>query len=271
MNIENRDAGSEETIDQAVEAKNGAEVKTGKETNQDESIQGGETDPVDGGEDQETEGNGGENGAEASGEEEITKSEPGVDLAKLEENILSKIDERMKASPPPPQPITEEQWVEHETKWGIPRTAIQKNIDLAIRVKNEMKEYVDSKFATIEKDAAIQSLSKEPGFQNISSLRPGMEDFLKDYDAKNHSNPILLKKAAIYARGLSADKKIQQVRNSNEKNRQVLGRIKTGNSDVPGKNGTQKLNDSQRQAAELMGSESEYLKYKKASKQPIAI
>lgn len=240
--------------------------------NDTESQSGNESDLAGNGENQEAGKEAGDVETQGGEPQPSTESNAPLDLNQLKTEIVDSIKEQLKPPEPPPQPITEEQWAQHEQTWGVPRTAIDQTIRIAVKLKSEMQEYVDSKFAALESDAAIGNLAKEPGFSDVGRLKEGIKEFLKDFDPKFHSNPQLLKKAAIYARGLSSQKDIRAVRNTDEKNRQVVNRLKTGKSEGASAPSQKGLTEIQRQAAELLkGGENEYRQLMKMKGKPIAV
>lgn len=247
---------------------NDAQNPTDQEVDKDESIAGGEAGLERGGTHPEDGEDAGaledEGGAEAEGSEPESR----LDVKQIEESLLKKFDERlekMRPPEPPPQPMTEEQWAKHEADWGVPRTTIQKTLDVAIKVQRDMRAYVDEKFSALERDSAISRLAKEQGFADVGRLRSGMDEFLKDFDPKYHADPVLLKKAAIFARGLASQKDIKTMRNSDEKNRQIANRIRPGRSEGGSSHASSRgLTPAQREAAELLeGGEAEYQKISK--------
>lgn len=263
-------------IEQVEGDEHGAQDQEVAETGDTELEPGDNSNPNGGREDQE---NGGEVESVEGGvleEENQPESESKIDLKSIEENILKSIDEKLKANQPAPEqkPLTEEDWERIEGEWGgVPRQAIDRVTRQSVQVFEKMREYVDSKFAAIESESAMSALAKEPGFQDVPRLKAGIKEFLSDFDPKFHTNPGLLKKAAIYARGLISSKDIKAVQSRDERNRQVIRRLKPASNEggSPKGSGSKGLNDMQREAAALLsGGEAEYQKIKNRSNRIIA-
>ncbi len=201
---------------------------------------------------------------EVPGQAEVPESESRIDFDKFKDDILKNIDEKLKPVLEKPQrEISEEEWVKHETDWGMPRTAIDRVTRQSVQVFEKAKEYIDAKLASLEGAQTRANMSKE--FPDINRLKNGMDEFLADFDPKHHNNPNLLRRAAIYARGLASQSDMKRVRTTDEKNRQVAGRIKTGTQEgsrTPSA-GQKPLSSSQREAASMLpGGEAEYNKIK---------
>lgn len=250
--------GPETTEDQTT-------LDTQPESGAEPNIDGGAEDQAVGEETGEVEG-------DVSETPEAAKPDPLIEINKVIEDKFKSLEEKLKPAEPAPPPIPEEKWVESENKWGVPRTAIQETIRVAMQVKNEIKEYVDAQFAELRKDSIMADVAKQNGIANYKSLEPGINEFLSAFDSKHHSNPELLKRAMFYARGMNAPKDVKRIQANDEKNRQVVNRIKTGRADVrpSGVNAQKGLNETQREAAEMIG-ESEYLKIKNNKSRVIAV
>lgn len=268
MNIENpQDNPTQEERD-------GVTTETNQEVDNAQPIEGGDPNLNGGGEDPEAGKAGGENEVPSPGTEEVAEPEPRIEerLQKFEETLLQKFDERLKPITEQPRQITEEQWVEHEKTWGLPRTAIAKTTEQSVKVYNKMKEYVDAELGVFKKDLAINSLARDPKFADINSLRSGIDEFLKDFAPRDHSNPQLLQRGYYYSKGLKSSANVTRARVSDEKNRQIAGRIKTGKPDVNVRNkSTKPLTEAERQVAEMLpGGEKEFRDLKNPARRIIA-
>jgi hypothetical protein len=251
----------------------GPETQENPEARQPELEPGDGTDPIGGGADQAAGETPGEVETDVPEQAEAPESEPRIDFEKFKDDILKNIDEKLKPVTEKPQrEITEEEWAKHEEEWGVPRTTIDRVTRQSVQVFERAKEYIDSKLAALEGAQARANMSKE--FPDINRLKAGMDEFLADFDPKHHNNPNLLRRAAIYARGLASQGDIKRVRTSDEKNRQVAGRIKTGTQEgsrTPS-SAQKPLSSSQREAASMLpGGEAEYNKIKANKSRIIAV
>lgn len=268
MNIEDGVATEEQA--------NGIEAQKNQATINSQPIESDQPDITGGGEDQTNGEDAGvlEETAGAEAESPESKSQASVDLSQFKEEILKEIKETIKPPESAPRQISEEEWAAHEQRVGVPRQAIDFFTRQSVQVYEKLKDYVDQQFASLQKDAALSNVAKEAGITDVARLKPGIDEFLKDFDPRHHNNPALLKKAAIYARGLQSQKDIRTVRNSDEKNRQVVNRLKPGRSEggSAGNPGQKGLTEQQREvAAMLPGGEAEYMKIKANKNRVIAI
>ncbi len=245
-----------------------AAIKTHTEDNQavdeqggDENLNGGGEAPQVGEEGQAEEGTvlpEGE-GAEVQSE----KTDAVAEIQQFKADIMKTLEEKLKPAPEPAKPLTEEDWAHQEQEWGVPRQAIQKQINLAIRVKNEVLEAMESRFAKYELGETIQDFSKTPGYADASRYKKEITEFLKDYDTKHWNNPILLQKAVVYGRGMNAKTNLDKVRNEGERNKKIAG---VARPSAPGAGARRPsapaLNGVQKEVAAMMGGESEYNKFR---------
>ncbi len=184
--------------------------------------------------------------------------------------VADEIIKAVKASFPIPEkvadtvkPMTEEQWVSLEQEWGQPRQTIQKITSQNVQVVNKLIDYIDSKFSKIEVGEAIQNLSKDPGFTDAGRYKDSITDFLSDYEQKHWSNPALLKKAVIYSRGLNANKNVQRARVETERNKKIAGAARPSSpSGGMRRVAAPALTGAHKEVAAIMGSESEYQKFR---------
>lgn len=269
-------ANIEDGVEEKAEVGDGTEIEADPKADKTQPIEGGETDPNRGTEDRADEGSRGEDGEEVLEEEEGAESEPGIDerIEKLE----AKWEEKLKSVQPPadqPRELSEEQWVEHEQRYGVPRQTIKAFTEQTVRAMNalrtEFRQMFQQEVGGFKKDSAISRLAKEPGFADAPSLRTGIDKFLEKFDASHHSNPDLLKTAVIFARGLKSASNVTRARTTDEKNRKVMTRLKTGRPEVGVRTKSSKpLSEMERQAAEIMGDEAEYSKFKNPASRIIA-
>lgn len=209
-----------------------------------------------------------ENGQPLAGDDVAAEGDGDpFDPKAFEENILKKIDERLKpAEAPKPVEFTEEQWAAKEQEFGVPRSAIQRFTGMAVQVHDRIMAAMDARFASIEKEGALRTLSRTKGFEDAQRYPKGIEHFLQKYDPKYHSNPELLKQAVVYARGLAASRNIQRVRVEKERHRTISGAARpaspgngAGATRRPGAGVTRPLTREQRQVMEKFNmSEKEY-------------
>lgn len=208
--------------------------------------------------------------AEASEGEVVEGSEsPGTkvnpELAAFKEEIKAEL---AKLAPPPAvaaevKPLTEEQWVKLEEEWGQPRQTIQRITNQNVKIVKNLTEYIDAKFAKLEVGEAIQEFSKTPGFTDANRYRNDIQEYLQDYEPKHWTNPALLERAVYYARGKNANANIAKVRTDAEKNKKIAGpaRPSSPSSGIK-RTAMPALNGAQKQAAEFMGGENEYNKFR---------
>lgn len=251
---------------------NGTETQEDPQAQQLELEPGNVPDPLGGGEDQAPGETPGEVEAGVSEQAEVPEPESRIDFDKFKDDILKNIDEKLKPVMEKPREITEEEWAKHEAEWGVPRSTIDRVTRQSVQVFEKAKEYIDSKLAALEGAQARANMSKE--FPDINRLKEGMDEFLADFDPKHHNNPTLLRRAAIYARGLASPADMKKARGADEKNRQVVNRLKTGTQEgtrTPSA-GQKPLRSDQREAAAMLpGGEAEYNKIKANRSRIIAV
>lgn len=220
-----------------------ADLNRGAETPQDGAVDSGEEGAVD-----------------ESGEGARTENQP-----QIKEIVDNAIKEAFANIPKPQEPTkqyTEEDWAKMESEWGMPRTAIDRVTRQNVQIVNQIMEHIDSRIAKIEFGNALETFSKQPGFTDATRYRKDIDSFLGNYDPKHWSNPQLLKMAVFYARGVNANGNVQKAMVGAERNRKISGQARPSS---PGggvrRSAMPPLTESQRQAAELMGGESEYRKF----------
>lgn len=206
------------------------------------------------------------------GEKEGSVEEEGADTGAPEpdrlgvvEKTLEEIRAKMNEKPQEkPQPMTNEQWENLETETGMPRRSIEFVTNQNIKVINRLTDLIESRFAKMEVGSAIDSVAKDPQFTDASRYKTEINEFLADYEPRHWTNPALIKKATIYARGLNANKNIQKVRTDQERNLKVAGAARPSSPNSGSKKPAMPaLTASQREAATLMGvPEAEYSRIK---------
>lgn len=196
-----------------------------------------------------------------------------LDPAALKEEILKELQEKM-APPPAQRELTEEEWTAREQESGTSRQTIKFFTNQSIKVYNAMREYIDEKFAGIEKDGAIRSIASEKGFSDAVRYSKEINQYLQKFNPKFHSNPQILRDAVIYARGLNASKNLQRANNDAERNRRIAGTARPSSPGATGgvrRPGTPGLTRDQRDVAAKFGmTDSEYSGLIKKRGTPIA-
>lgn len=259
------DGSSENEGLQPIEDLGGSDVKDTSDSEIDKAIdeQGGAADLERGTEDSEV-------GADDKGEEgEILENgekpgTPNPDRLALVENTLKEIHAKInEKQPEAPKPMSDEDWAKLEQQTGAPRSTIEFFTNQNVKVVNHLKEYIDSAIAKLSFGSAIDEFAKTPGFQDATRYKKDIQEFLNTYEPKHWTNPEVLKRAVIYSRGLNANANLQKVRNDSERNRKIAG---VGRPAAPAggirKPALPPLNQAQKEAAALMGSEAEYNKYR---------
>lgn len=171
-------------------------------------------------------GEGGEEGeGDAGGEAEAPTALTAEQVdAILEKRLAEREAARKDQGAASARELTEEEWQKKEEEWGgVSRQAIQSVANMHVQLLNLVMAKMDERLSKFERQDALTSLSKEQGFSDAVSLRPGIEEFMKDFPVNMHSNPGLLKKAVIYARGLGANGRLAAARSAGEKNRKIVG------------------------------------------------
>lgn len=259
------DAGQEENVDEL-------ENETNEETVDAESDQEAKPDAEPGAGDQNAGGEGEETGeeesavdAEDSGTESGDPQEnDGLDLDAFKQDLVKEVVAAVKGGnePKPVQEPTEEEWVKHEESWGIPRTAIKQVLSTQVKIRNQILDHIDERFAAIESESALRSLARKPGFADAMSLKDGVKQYLSQFNSKLHSNPKILQTAVIFARGLAASKNLQKVRAGQERNVKIAGKARPAASNAVGRKPAPKgLTPVQKDVAAKFGmSEAEYSK-----------
>lgn len=206
-------------------------------------------------------------GAEPDG----VSTDDGLDLDSFKQDLVKEVVNAIKGEQPENQPAkepTDEEWQQHEESWGIPRTAIKQVLQTQVKIRNQILDHIDSRFAAIESENALRSLSRQPGYADALSLKAGVQKYLSQFNARLHSNPKILQTAVIYARGLAASKNLQKVRAGQERNVRIAGKARPA-APNPGvrKPSAGSLSPVQKDVAAKFGmSESEYTKLKSGSR-----
>lgn len=182
-----------------------------------------------------------------------------VRIANVERMIKEVSD---KISAPPVKERTPEEWAAMEQEYGVPRGAIERFTRQNVTVYNKIKDEMDARFAKYEMNDALGDLVKEQGFNDAVRYKKDVTAYLSRYETKHWTNPQLLKDAVIYARGLNANANVQKARTDSQRNVVVAGK---GRPASPGggqrRSNPVPLTKEQKEAAEMMGSESEYRKF----------
>lgn len=256
---------------------NGIENEAHQEVNPALPEPTGDADPNGETEAGETEEVSGEEGGAVEGTEQDSESGTlNVEEFKTElrEQLRNEIMAELAHNPPqetkpaaPPQ-LTEEEWLKQEESWGVPRTAIQAMTNQSVKVINHIMSQLDQRLAKFEKSDALRSLSSEKGFTDAPRYQKDVDEFLSHYDPRAWSNPELLRRAVIYARGKNMNKNVSQARNESERNRKIAGPGRPAPAGNAMRRTVSKpLNPIQRDVASKFGlSESEYAKLKSGSK-----
>lgn len=268
-------AGGDDVENPAGTQADGSESEQGGEPGADGGAEGGEAGEAGGGEE-------GAPGTEGEG--------PAGQPADLNEQIAEGVRTALEAmgidptaqfkpqTPEPEAPVwkepSEEQWVQHETQWGVPRTAIKATIQRMAMVKADVMESVQAMFAPMLKDQALGVLARTKGFEDVPRLRGHIDEFLKPFDTKHHSNPELLKRAAIYARGMAARSQVRRAVQGQERNRQIGGvrRPASPNGNGAARPVARPLSPAEKQAAAMLpGGVKEYLQLRSPKGQPAGL
>ncbi len=182
----------------------------------------------------------------------------------LREEMRKEMAEQMRANQPPApeKQISEEEWTQHESDWGIPRSAIKNTVERMTRVHDTIMKKIDERFAKFEKAESLRSLSRDPGFTDANRYSKDIDEFLSHYPAQHHSNPDLLKRAVIYSRGKNMKTQVAKARNGSERNLRIAapgGRPAAGGAPI--RTGSKiALTASQRSAARAFGmTDEEYV------------
>lgn len=201
----------------------GAAPAAGAEADENEPQPGGEADP------QRGEGAGEAGGVREEAEDGAGDAEGADDplkgaLARLEtaEKELAALKGRPAEAPPAPKELSEEEWVKKEEEWGVGRNAIKQVASMHMSLFNHVNQMLDDRLGRFEVDSSLARLAHEPGFSDVNALRSGIDEFLQDVSPGRRSDPNVLKKAAIYARGLQAASRVNKARNSGERNRRII-------------------------------------------------
>ena len=206
---------------------------------------------------------GGEEDRGQDQEEEPVKDETSLSDLKKElmgvREALSK-GQSKPSEPPIPNKITEEQWEELEDKTGFSRKQIQTQWDM----QRQFAATIDAKISKLERHELLESLSKEKGFEDALKYKADVGELLNDYGPQHQSNPEILKKAVLFARGKNMGSTIRKIQNGKEKNRRISGVARPSSpSYSEPKGGKVELTPIQKSAARSVGmSEEEYASIK---------
>ncbi len=255
---------------------NGPEIENDAENLDTLDEQGDNANAERGGENQEDGENvGGEEGALQNEDGESKPVKSAGFPAELREQLRQELREEMRAEmraemqkqnpPAPAKEISEEEWAKHEADWGIPRTAIKATVSRMERVAQHVLKAMDERFAKFEKAESLRTLSREKGFEDSMRYQKDIDEFLTQYQPQFHSNPTVLKRAVIYARGLHAKDAVTKARNGNERNLRIVqpgGRPGAGGAPVRTGSKVQ-LTASQKSAARSVGwTDQQYIENK---------
>lgn len=266
MIIDGENSGKENTGpgEGAEGVSNGTENETVENANTNVNESGAESDTNGTG----TGGEVGETGEESTETvgQETGKDDPVLAIKAQIEELTKKLEQQINHKEPPPvKELSEAEWAAKETEWGVPRTAIQavtsQNVYLYNKIKQDIMAEFDKRMGGFEKSSALQSLAKDPKFSDAPKYAKDVDEFIKDYPAQHHSNPELLKRAVIYARGLNIGKTVSKVRNEGERNRTITGAGKPNSPNGGIRNKVVPLTPIQKKYADSMGGEAEYRKY----------
>ncbi len=257
-------------------AENEIDPQNGDSLNEPEgepNVDGGGTDPETGEEIGKVEGAEGEEGANPEpgpGTENLTLDQVRDQLRQeLRDEIMTELKQQQ-VQKEPAKEISEEEWNKHESEWGIPRSAIKNVVSRMERVVMHVMNKMDERFSRFEKGDALRSLGQQPGFNDAARYAKDVDEFLSHYDVKHHSNPELLKRAVIYARGKNMKSTVQRAAQGAERNRRIAGVARPAGSAGPigkGMVGKRQLSAIERSAARAAGmSDDEYLKHKGAKR-----
>lgn len=249
---------------------NGVTLEKDSDINNAIDEQAGESDSKPGAKDSKDEKGTGEDGSELQEEEGSgdEKLDPVAELqAKIQE--LEQKLQQGQVKPPEQPPVqaptpkyTEEEWAQHEERWGVPRAAIQNTVDAIVKSTLDMRAYIDSKFAKYEKQEALNEIATDPEYADALKYQKEVNQYLERVDPKYHSEKSVLKDAVIYARGLNYKNGIQKVRNEREVNKRIAGSARPAGSGGSKGNVSTKtvtLTELQKSAAAATGmSEKEY-------------
>lgn len=228
---------------------------------------GGDADPVEGEEGEENENSEPEPKVDAAADRERLKTELREELKKdllQEQDMLRKQNEEQA----PVKELSDEEWAAHEQRMGVPRTAIRAFTEQNVKLFHRMNQILDERFSRFEKREALTELAQDPAFRDAKRYQKDVDEFLTDYDVKHHSNPKLLQRAVIYARGKNAQTNLNKVRNDKTRNLKITGSGRPAGNGAPvRKAGNVALTPLERSAARAAGmSESEYLKSKNSGR-----
>ena len=224
---------------------------------------GGDADPDGGGADPEA----GADGVEKEGSLPPEGQEPGVqDNPRIEalERELAELKAQRERPEEKPKPFTEEEWTKAEHDWGVPRGAIDRITKQNVQVVNKIMDYIDSKMAPLLGSDVIQQVAREPGFSDATRYRNEIRDFMTEFSPQAWSNPALIKKAVVYARGVHASANVNRARGEQERNRRIAGSARPTAPSASGRRTTlPALTADQKQVAEMMGGEGQYNKFRR--------
>lgn len=207
---------------------NGSEAKADSEIDQAIHAEGGDADSDGGAEVGEAEESDSEEGSEA-GEVE----ESGDEVAETSEVIkglqtkIAELEQKLSQPPAPPptapKELSEEDWAKLESEWGSPRTTIDKTTRMVMNVHQNIKDYVDAKFAKYEINEAKSSLASDPEYSDANKYSAEIDEYLNKVDPRYRTNPTVLRDAVIWARGKNMKGAISKVRDEKDRNKKIAG------------------------------------------------
>jgi hypothetical protein len=254
---------AEETTEGAEEETDGATDEAAQEGDDAQSEQAGDA-GADGGAGTGEAGEDGEAEEAAAGPAEGEDQPLTFTRSQFDQAVAEAVKKHTAAAPaapaPAPRELSEEEWAKKEEEWGVGRSTIKQVATMATSVYQQVMAAVQSEMAPFKRDIALTGLSREPGFADVGALRSGIEQFLERVPGHLHNDMETLKTAAIYARGLQANKRVAQVRSAQERNRRIV--TKTRPASPTGKRThSVRLTPIQRDAARFHpGGEAGYIK-----------
>lgn len=207
----------------------------------------------------------GDLGEEKAGGDEVKPNELIAQLqtkiSELEQKITQPLPPKPEGPPAVPQ-ITEEEWAKYEEERGIPRTAQTWITNTMVRAVQDLQRHIDQRFAKLDRQEALSSLAKDPEFADANKYPNDVNKYLEKVDPRFHSDPMVLKDAVIWSRGMNFKNGVQKVRDEKEINKRISGVARpasSGGGKSPSKSVT--LTPIQKSAARAAGwSEDEYAK-----------
>lgn len=238
-------AGEEET---ATKTEGGTDVSTDKgdtQTDETQSDAGGESDSDGGGADQEV----GEDGVEAEGKagdaqgDEVAQS-VSEQIAAVKKEILdamkgdegtagadAKVLDSVSIPSFGPQHLEQIQ-----EKFGFDGNQANFVRELVNHAVKGLVGHMQGELSEMRQDKAFESVSGEKEFSDAKGLKSQAYEFLKDFAPQHRANPVLIRKAVIYARGLNAKAQVKAVAGGAERRTKIIGQTRPAGVSA-GKNG----------------------------------